>query len=1035
MAERKERRSSVQRRVRGIRRGARNAMTLIRDGRLGAPYSAGYDEFYTDRTFTLRHYTASPQAPLDREDDADAAGAGGERDAEAPVEAIKQPIVLVPPLMVSSEVYDISPEVSSVQFLTAAGADVWLVDFGVPEDIEGGLERTLDDHILAVDKAVTMVAEHTGEDVHLAGYSQGGMFCYQAAAYRRGEALASVITFGSPVDVRKVIPVPMPGDVATRLLAGAKRAVQKPLDDLTGLPGFLTGTGFKLLGAKKEVQQVVQFFGLLHDREALEKREPKRRFLNGEGFVAWPAPALRRFLDEVVVKNHMTTGGLVVDRKPVTLADIECPILYFIGGKDEIARPRSVRAITKSAPKAPHSEVWIQAGHFGIVVGSRALNRTWPCVVDWMAWHSGQGERPEILDEAGDARDRRREAARAVQDEGGEEEGAISIAYDAATDVLDSVWSRLGDMTLGVSEVLDGMRWQLPRLARLQRLRDSSLVSPARALQEQADAIPDSDFFLWGEKAWTWAEANARVNRYVNALLAAHIGTGDHVAVLMDNHPDYLTVVCALNRMGAVSVLLNSGARGASLRHALEVAPSCALVVDAAHAEDASLHFDGPLLLAGSERSGVEAIKQLETLAPESAVTLPDTLRANNGRGEDVAMLMFTSGTTGLPKAAKITNRRWAMAALGAAAACRLTDRDTVYCSLPLYHATGLLVGCGGALVGGSRLALAPKFSTRTFWNDVRRYGVTVVVYVGEVCRYLCNAPESADERHHPVRVFAGNGMREQVWRQLLERFGDVRVLEFYGSTEGNVALVNLTGEKIGSVGREMTEDTLVDLLRCDPVSGVVERDSEGRCISTAPGEPGLLVSRISESHPLARFDGYTDNDSTAKKVLRDVFEDGDAWFDTGDLMRRDDEGDYWFVDRIGDTFRWKGENVSTEQVEAVLQALDGIDFAAVYGVSLPGREGRAGMAAVQLADGASFDGEAIGAEVVDHLFPAARPLFIRVMEELPSTSTFKLTRHQLKIAGADPATIADALYVLDDVTGAYIPLTSERYARATEWL
>jgi acyl-CoA synthetase (AMP-forming)/AMP-acid ligase II len=389
---------------------------------------------------------------------------------------------------------------------------------------------------------------------------------------------------------------------------------------------------------------------------------------------------------------------------------------------------------------------------------------------------------------------------------------------------------------------------------------------------------------------------------------------------------------------------------------------------------------------------------------------------------------MFTSGTTGMPKAARVTNRRWAVAALGAAAGCQLTSRDTVYCALPLYHATGLLIGCGGALVGGARLALAPKFSTSTFWNDVHRYGASVVIYVGELCRYLVNAPPTPIERSHAVRVFAGNGMRKDVWERVLERFGDVRVLEFYGSTEGNVALVNLSGRKVGSVGRPFVEETNIELAEYDAATGDIVRDEDGYGVVAETNEPGLLLSRVANAHPLARFDGYADEEATERKLLRDVFEKGDAWFNTGDVLRKDEDGDYWFIDRVGDTFRWKGENVSTEQVSQVIQTMPSIDFCSVYGVELEGHEGKAGMAAIQLKDGATFDTELASKLVNENLFPAARPLFIRVVEHLPVTNTLKLTKVQLEKEGANPRNISDALYFYNQDAEQYEPLGPDEY-------
>lgn len=1002
MSERKEDRQrrarGFQRQWTGMRRSAANAVTLLRKGRLSAPYQAPFEVVFETPNFRLRHYLRVEAS-------------------DAP--ALKVPLLLIPPLMLTSEIYDISPELSAVSWLLAEGVDVWLVDFGRPEDFEGGLERTLDDHVLAIDQAVDEVNRRCGSDLHLAGYSQGGMFAYQTAAYRRSRGLKSVITFGSPVDVRKIIPIALPGFVASRLMATGRRIIDKPLDEIKALPGFLTSTGFKILSARKEVEQVVQFFGLLPNRDALAKREPTRRFLNGEGFVAWPAPALRRFLDEVVVKNLMASGGLVINHRPVTLADITVPILCYVGLRDEIATPASVRAIQKSAPNASIYEVTLKAGHFGLVVGSRALTYTWPKLAEWIRWQEAGGNAPAFgpIDSV------------VRNDDDAQEEGGIREMYDSAAEWMDIVWNRVGDATVDISDTLETMRWQIPRLARMRRIRDGSRISPGRALKEQAQAIGESDFFLWGDRAWTYAEADARVNMFVHVFHAQGVQKGDHVGILMNNHPDYLTVVVALNRLGAVSVLFNAGLTGRSLQHALEHAPTKALVIDPAHTDE-SAFYEGPIFRTGVPASSEEGIFDLLPALDADVVDPPAGLEVDAGLGGDTAFLMFTSGTTGLPRAARITNRRWASAALGTAAGIQLTNRDTVYCSLPLYHSTGLLIGCGGALVGGARLALAPKFSTTTFWNDVHRYGATIVIYIGELCRYLVNSPPSVVERSHSVRVFAGNGMRPDVWEQVLERFGRTQVMEFYGSTEGNVVLANLTGRKIGSVGREMMPETTVQLARYDHDEGDFVRNAEGYLVPCGVNEPGVLLAMISDAHPLSHFDGYVDQDLTERNILRNAFGDKEDWFNTGDMLRRDEEGDFWFVDRLGDTYRWKGENVSTEEVGTVIQHIEGVDVCAVYGIKLPGREGRAGMVAIQLRAGARFDGTVFGKAVEENLFPASRPRFVRIVEELPLTSTLKLVKHSLQQEGADPRKISDALYVYDEAAKIYRALNAENYER-----
>jgi len=295
------------RRLRRLGLAWQNALEIARAGRLTAPYGAPFEVMHEDRIARLRRYRREIG------------------DEDAAIRPLRAPLLLVPPLMVASEVYDISPDTSAVAFLLRAGVDVWLVDFGAPERTPGGMQRTLDDHVRAVADAVEHVRQTTGADVHLAGYSQGGMFCYQAAAFRRGAGIASVIGIGSPVDLHRT--VRLGEDTAERIAAGLRAALSWPLARMEGLPGFFTSTGFKLLSARKEVMQLVDFVRNLHDREALEKREAKRLFLGGAGFVAWPGPAFRKFVDELIVGNRLQSGGFVIDGHTVTLADLACPIL------------------------------------------------------------------------------------------------------------------------------------------------------------------------------------------------------------------------------------------------------------------------------------------------------------------------------------------------------------------------------------------------------------------------------------------------------------------------------------------------------------------------------------------------------------------------------------------------------------------------------------------------------------------------------------------------------------------------------------
>ena len=467
-----------------------NALEIARAGRLTAPYGAPFEVVHEERVYRLRRY---------------------QRDATA--RPIAAPLLLVPPLMVASEVYDISPDVSAVAHLARAGVDAWLVDFGAPEREEGGMDRTLDDHVRAVSEAIDRIRTITGHDVHLAGYSQGGMFCYQAAAFRRGAGLASVITMGSPVDLHRT--VKLGEDTTERIVSGLRAALAWPLARIEGLPGIFTSTGFKLLSARKEVTQLLDFVRNLHDRQALEKREAKRLFLGGQGFVAWPGPAFRKFVDELIVGNRMQSGGFVIDGHSVTLSDIACPILYFVGSRDEMGRPAAVRGIRRAAPKVGVMyEVPLKAGHFGLVVGSTALTVTWPSVIAWMRWIAADGAPPA---HAFDVRKADGPDPFAAHDEGAadddpddddDDQHNLDLAKELVGKTLKAGLERLGELSEDLGNYLDNARWQVPRITRLRNIRRHA-ISPGRSLAERGGPYRRSHVLLFRGRAFTYRRRTA----------------------------------------------------------------------------------------------------------------------------------------------------------------------------------------------------------------------------------------------------------------------------------------------------------------------------------------------------------------------------------------------------------------------------------------------------------------------------------------------------------------------------------------------
>ena len=979
------RRSRLAQRLLRVEQAAANALEVMRLGRLSPRRDTPYEVVHRGRHHRLRRYGA--------------ARAGEARPA----------ILLVPPLMVTAEVYDVAPELSAVTALVDAGIDTWVVDFGAPEREEGGMSRTLDDHVHAVVEAVGHVRRVTGRDVHLAGYSQGGMFAYQVAAYLGSEGVASVITFGSPVDIHKNLPN-VGAEVAGRMIQAVRPLVEPTLTRIEGLPGALTSLGFKLLSARKEAAQFVELVQKLHDRQALEKREARRRFLGGEGFVAWPGPALRKFIDDFVVHNRMLSGGFVIDGRTVTLAELRRPVLCFVGTRDELARPRAVRAITRAAPLAEVFEVALPAGHFGLVVGSTANQKSWPTVIAWLRWREGIGPRPALLPEQGEARPAADEAAEeAPEGEASGEAPAMELFLDVLSEAARSAWNKLGEVVVDAGDTADALRYQLPRLLRLRSIEDGTFLSPGRELGDRARAIPDRTFFLFGGRAFTYGEAERRVDAVARGLLACGVRPGDRVGVLMGARPSYLTITTALNRVGAVAVLVSPRLDDEALGRAFAIEPLGFLAADPERVARARAVFAGPILMLGSGpregRAALAGVIDMEGIDPE-AVSLPAGFLMNPGRAGDLALVIVAQGDGGGLAPRRITNRRWAFSALGAAAACTLTEADTVYCCSPLHHPAGLLVSVGAALASGARLALATRFDPEVFWGEVRSYGATVTFYAGELARELVDARVSSAERRSPLRLFAGSGMRADVWRQLTERTG-VGVLEFYAPTEGTLVLANASGEKVGALGRPLPGSAEVALAAFDVASRSIARDVVGRGRRVGAGEPGLLLTRLDQpaAGPRAGVDAAPP--ATPDRVLRDVFEPGDAWLPSGDLVSRDEDGDCWFVDRLADVVRTAAGPAPSRPIEDALYALPEVALAAAYGVAVAGAAAETAVAALVLRPSARLDREA-AVRALASLPEASRPRYLRVVDHIAMTEGYRVLKAELRAEGIPADLVID---------------------------
>ena len=552
------------------------------------------------------------------------------------------------------------------------------------------------------------------------------------------------------------------------------------------------------------------------------------------------------------------------------------------------------------------------------------------------------------------------------------------------------------DLTLRILRALPELR---------VALKPDSRRTLADAFEARVRAHPERPFLLYGEtgapRVTTWGELDAKANRVAGWALARGLRCGDVAALLMENRPEYISTWLGLAKVGVTAALINTNLSGPPLRHAIEAAGTRTLVCGTEcldrYAGISQRDLDVWLVHEPTGAAVPTAVpagcRDLDADLARHSDRAPDPrVREDLRAGHDL-FYIYTSGTTGLPKAARFSHARFAAVARTAAVLLRLEPGDVHYCTLPLYHSAGGVMMVGGVFASGATLALRRRFSARAFWDDCRRFGATRFQYIGELLRYLLNQPPRADDREHGVRWILGNGLRPEIWEAFQSRFGIERIIEFYAATEGNATLVNYSG-KVGSVGRPPLGPLgrrNIRLLRFDPQREEPVRNAAGFCIECEPDETGELVGRIADDTPI-RFEGYTSKQATDAKILRNVLRPGDAWFRTGDLLRRDRAGWYRFVDRIGDTFRWKGENVSTQEVEEALAGFPGVELANVYGVEVPGAV------------------EALGA--------------VRLIERADVTGTFKLRKVELRQEAFDLSRVTDPIFLRDDEARAYVPLT-----------
>jgi fatty-acyl-CoA synthase len=549
----------------------------------------------------------------------------------------------------------------------------------------------------------------------------------------------------------------------------------------------------------------------------------------------------------------------------------------------------------------------------------------------------------------------------------------------------------------------------------------------ADAVEDAIDGHRERTFISFEGKDTTYAEFEARANQFAHWGQSVGLKAGDTVALFMENRPDYIAFWAGMAKVAVRTALINYNLSGAGLAHCVKIVDCKAIVMNpelAPQFASARGQVETPLgaFVLGGPADG---LVQIDGVVDRAAKTRLDRSGRAGVKGGDVALYIYTSGTTGLPKAAKISGVRARGLMRVFKDATQASQDERILQTLPLYHATGGMCGVGTALNAGACIVLQRKFSASQFWQEAIDSHATMLVYIGELGRYLMNQPPSALERSHKITRGFGNGLRADVWAEFVARTGIKRLVEFYGSTEGNVNFFNLDG-KIGAVGRvpRLLRGRLpARILRFDVETEQPVRGPDGLCIEAGVDEIGEAVGPITKE-TRQRFDGYNDEKQSQKKILTDVFARGDRWFRTGDLMKMDADQYIYFVDRVGDTFRWKGENVSTSEVEIAISSMPGVKHAIVYGVAVPGQDGRAGMAAITPKEG--VDLAALYAHLNSNLPAYARPAFVRLQDEVETTGTLKYRKVDLVREGFDPMNTSDLLFVADVASKSYLPITAD---------
>lgn len=920
------------------------------------------------------------------------------------------PVLMVHPMMMSADMWDVTRDDGAVGILHAAGLDPWVIDFGSPDQVEGGMDRNLADHVVGLSAAIDTVKATTGKDVHLAGYSQGGMFAYQTAAYRQSRDLASIVAFGSPVDTLAALPMNMPAGLATNVADFMADHVFSRLN----IPGWLARNGFQMLDPIKTAQSRLDFLRQLHDREALLPREQQRRFLASDGWIAWSGPAIAELLKQFIAHNRMMTGGFAIHGNLVTLADITCPVLAVVGEVDDIGQPAAVRGIKRAAQDADVYEYLIRVGHFGLVVGSKAASQSWPTVASWVKWLDAGGPMPADVVPMPLQSELPRESVPLAT--------RVAHGAAAATEMTFSLASTAADAVLSAGKSARALAIEtvrtLPRLARLGQINDHTRISLGRIICEQAEGAPDGEFLLFDGRVHTYEAVDRRINNVVRGLIEVGVRQGVRVGVLMETRPSALVAIAALSRLGAVAVLMPPDA---DLAVAARLGGVTDIISDPANLDAARRLRTRVLVLGGGENRDLhldqngdaDFIIDMEKINPD-VVELPGWYRPNPGYAQDLAYVAFAN-VGGELVARQITNFRWALSAFGTASAANLGRGDTVYCLTPLHHQSGLLVSLGGAVVGGARIALSRSLRPDRFVHELRQYGVTVVSYTWAMLRDVIDDPSFVLNGTHPVRLFIGSGMPAGLWRRVEEAFQPAHILEFFTTTDGQAVLANVSGLKIGSEGRPLPGGGQIALAAYDVDDDLILEGDEGFVAIAEPNEVGVL---------LAKPRGPVDPTASVK---RGVFAPGDTWVSTEFLFRRDDDGDYWMVDNRRSVIRTPRGAVFGKEVGNALGRLDAVDIAVTYRVPVGDRE--LAVTALSLRPGGSVLAADLR-EALTELPVGVVPDLIHVVPEMTLNASYRPVLAELRAAGVPES--SDNAWQFDVDTDTFVQFTSAAHAELT---